>query len=77
LTFPGRQIIFQLALGYGVVTLVWAFIGGLGLGQWLIELAVGLFFSWVAFIFSITLLTSIYEVFVLGVDLNVEREVRQ
>ncbi|WP_114286751.1 hypothetical protein [Candidatus Halocynthiibacter alkanivorans] len=77
LTCPGRKIIFQLALGYGVVTLVWAFIGGLGLGQWLIELAVGLFFSWVAFIFSITILTSIYEVFVLGVDLNVEREVRQ
>jgi len=61
-TYWARKAIFVLAIGYAVMSLVSGFIGGgLSTGFWQVDLAIVLALQWVAFMFTISLLTTIYQ----------------
>ncbi len=61
-TYWARKAIFVLAIGYAVVSLLSSFIGGgLSTGFWPIDLAIILALQWVGFMFTISLLTTIYQ----------------
>ena len=61
-TYWARKAIFVLAIGYAVMSLLSSFIGGgLSTGFWPIDLAIVLVLQWVGFMFTISLLTTIYQ----------------
>ena len=61
-TYWAREAILVLAIGYAVMSLVSSFIGGgLSTGFWQIDLAIVLALQWVAFMFTISLLTTLYQ----------------
>lgn len=61
-TYWAKNAIFQLAVGYALMSLVSTFIGGgLSTGFWLVDLAIVLALQWVAFMFTISLLTTLYQ----------------
>lgn len=61
-TYWARNDIFLMAAGYAFVTLVYALVGaGLSSGFWQIDLAIVLALQWVAFMFTISLLTTLYQ----------------
>jgi len=61
-TYWARKAIFILAVGYAAMSLVYTFIGGgLSTGLWPIDLAIILALQWVAFMFTISLLTTLYQ----------------
>lgn len=61
-TYWARKAIFVLAIGYAVMSLVSTFIGGgLSTGFWPIDLAIILALQWVAFMFTVSLLTTLYQ----------------
>lgn len=61
-TYWARQSIFLLAIGYAVMSLVYALVGGgLSTGLWQADLVILLAMQWVAFMFTISLLTTLYN----------------
>lgn len=61
-TFAVRKDIFILAIGYAAVALIHSMIGGgLQFGFWPIDLCIALALQWVTFMFSISLLTTLYQ----------------
>ncbi|MCF6316632.1 MAG: hypothetical protein L3J30_10190 [Marinosulfonomonas sp.] len=61
-TYWAKKDIFLLAVGYAVMSLVYTLIGGgLSTGLWQIDLAIILALQWVAFMFTISLLTTLYQ----------------
>lgn len=57
-----RNDIALMAVGYALVTLVYALVGaGVSSGFWQIDLAIVLALQWVAFMFTISLLTTLYQ----------------
>jgi len=61
-TYWARKDIFILAIGYAVVALIHGLIGGgLQFGFWPIDLCIALALQWITFMFSISLLTTLYQ----------------
>ena len=61
-TYWAKKPITLLAIGYAVMSLVTTFVGGgLSTGFWPVDLAIVLALQWVAFMFTISLLTTLYQ----------------
>ncbi|MCP5038146.1 MAG: hypothetical protein GY945_11170 [Rhodobacteraceae bacterium] len=61
-TFWAKKDIAQMAVGYALVTLVYSVVGGgLSSGIWQVDLAIILAMQWVALMFTISLLTTLYQ----------------
>lgn len=61
-TYLARFDIFLLAVGYAVMSLVYTLVGGgMALGFWPIDLAIILVLQWITFMFTISLLTTLYQ----------------
>lgn len=61
-TYWARKDIFILAIGYAVVALIGALLGnGFQFGFWPIDLSIAFALRWVTFMFSISLLTTLYQ----------------
>lgn len=61
-TYWAKNAIFLLAIGYAVISLVYPIIGGgLSTGLWQADLAIVLGLQWMGFMFTISLLTTLYQ----------------
>lgn len=61
-TLWARGDIMLLAVGYAVITLITTFVGGgMQTGFWPVDLAIILALQWVAFMFTISLITTLYQ----------------
>lgn len=61
-TYWARKDIFVLAIGYAAVALIGALLGnGFQFGFWPIDLSIAFALRWVTFMFSISLLTTLYQ----------------
>jgi len=61
-TYWARESVFLLAIGYAVMSLVYTLVGGgMSTGLWQADLLMLLAMQWVAFMFTISLLTTLYQ----------------
>ena len=61
-TYWARSAIALLAIGYAVVSLIYPLVGGgLSTGIWQVDLVIFLGLQWVGFMFTISLLTTLYQ----------------
>ncbi len=61
-TFWARKSIFVLAIGYAIVALIIGVLGsGFQFGFWPVDLPISFALRWVTFMFSISLLTTLYQ----------------